>query len=122
LGCFELMAAVTAAGFTVKAVRPCRVPFGCFTLAPLAAVVMAAVSMPEVDEPFTAKTRSRTVGGFWGLAQLPLFGNLFKQTSKDDESDNVLIAIRPVLLSLPPDQVPTRAVRVGTETRPYTPL
>jgi general secretion pathway protein D len=70
----------------------------------------------------TGKTRSRTVGGFWGLSQLPWLGNLFKQTSKDDESENVLIAIRPHLLSLPPDQVPTKAVRVGSETRPFTPL
>jgi len=70
----------------------------------------------------TSKTRSRTVSGFWGLAQLPLIGNLFKQTSKDDEEDNVLIAIRPHLLSLPPDESKTRPLRVGTETRPYTPL
>jgi Flp pilus assembly secretin CpaC len=70
----------------------------------------------------TGITRSKTIGGFWGLAQIPLLGNLFKTHSKDDESQNVLIAIRPHLLSLPPDQVPTRAVRVGSETRPFTPL
>ncbi len=68
------------------------------------------------------KSRSKTVSGFWGLAQLPLFGNLFKQVSKDDEDENVLIAIRPHLISLPPDQMVTPKVRVGTETRPYTPL
>lgn len=70
----------------------------------------------------TGKTRSKTVSGFWGLAQLPLIGNLFRQTSKDTEDENVLIAIRPHLLSLPPDQMVTPKVRVGTETRPYTPL
>jgi general secretion pathway protein D len=65
---------------------------------------------------------SKTTSGFWGLAQIPLIGNLFKQTTKDKERENVLIAIRPHLLSLPPDQIVTPKVRVGTETRPYTPL
>jgi general secretion pathway protein D len=67
-------------------------------------------------------TDSKTTSGFWGLAQIPLIGNLFKQVSKDKERENVLIAIRPHLLSLPPDQVVTPALRVGTETRPYNPL
>jgi type II secretory pathway component GspD/PulD (secretin) len=70
----------------------------------------------------TGKSRSKTQSGFWGLAQLPLIGELFKQTSKDNEAENVLIAIRPHLLSLPPDQLVTPKVRVGTETRPFTPL
>ena len=67
-------------------------------------------------------TRSKAVTGFWGLAQIPLFGELFKQTSTDKEDASVLIAIRPHLLSLPPDEVVTRALRVGSEMRPYTPL
>jgi general secretion pathway protein D len=70
----------------------------------------------------TSSTDSKGQSGFWGLAQLPLIGNLFKQTSKDKERENLLIAIRPHLLSLPPDQIVTRRVRVGSETRPFTPL
>jgi general secretion pathway protein D len=67
-------------------------------------------------------TDSKTTNGFWGLAQLPLIGNLFRQTTRDKERENVLIAIRPHLLSLPPDQVVAPALRVGSETRPYNPL
>jgi general secretion pathway protein D len=67
-------------------------------------------------------TDSKTTSGFWGLAQIPLIGNLFRQTSRDKERENVLIAIRPHLLSLPPDQIVTPALRVGTETRPFNPL
>ena len=52
-----------------------------------------------------SKTDSKNHSGFWGLAQIPLIGNLFKQTTKDKESENLLIAIRPHLLSLPPDQI-----------------
>jgi type II secretory pathway component GspD/PulD (secretin) len=70
----------------------------------------------------TTRTDSKTQSGFWGLANLPLIGNLFKQTSKDKERQNLLIAIRPHLLSLPPDQMATPRVRVGSETRPFTPL
>ncbi len=65
---------------------------------------------------------SKTVSGFWGLANIPFFGNLFKQTTTDKENTNVLIAIRPHLLSLPPGQTVTHGLRVGTETRPYNPL
>jgi type II secretory pathway component GspD/PulD (secretin) len=67
-------------------------------------------------------TRSRATTGFWGLAQIPFLGNLFKQVSTDDEDNNVLIAIKPHLMSLPPDQIVTRPLRVGSDTRPYTPL
>lgn len=67
-------------------------------------------------------SNSKTRGGFWGLSQIPLLGNLFTQIAKDREKENVLVAIRPLLLSLPPDQKVTRAVRVGTETRPWNPL
>jgi general secretion pathway protein D len=67
-------------------------------------------------------TDSKAVSGFWGLSRIPLIGNLFRQTTKDKERENLLIAIRPHLLSLPPDQVVTPRVRVGTETRPFTPL
>ena len=67
-------------------------------------------------------TESKAVSGFWGLAKLPLVGNFFRQATKDKERENLLIAIRPHLLSLPPDQIVTPKVRVGTETRPFNPL
>ena len=67
-------------------------------------------------------TESKSTNGFWGLSQLPLIGNLFRQTTKDTERENLLIAIRPHLLSLPPDQIVTPELRVGSETRPYNPL
>ena len=67
-------------------------------------------------------TRSKTTSGFWGLARIPLLGQLFKQTSTDKEDSNVLIGIRTRLLSLPPGDKPMKALRVGSDTRPYTPL
>jgi hypothetical protein len=67
-------------------------------------------------------TRSRAITGFWGLAQVPLFGELFKQTTKDDEDANILIGVRTSLLSLPPDQIVTEMLRVGSDPRPHIPL
>jgi type II secretory pathway component GspD/PulD (secretin) len=67
-------------------------------------------------------TDSKSRSGVAGLTQIPLIGNLFTQTTKDKERENLLIAIRPHLLSLPPDQIVTPRVRVGTETRPFNPL
>jgi general secretion pathway protein D len=67
-------------------------------------------------------TDSKGVNGFWGLANLPLLGYLFRQTTTDKEDNNVLIGMRPHLLSLPPDQIVTKRLRVGSEMRPYTPL
>ena len=58
--------------------------------------------------------------GYYPRSRIPV--NLFRQTTKDKERENVLIAIRPHLLSLPPDQLVTPRVRVGSEARPYTPL
>ena len=69
-----------------------------------------------------AQPDQKSTSGFWGLAQIPLLGNLFKQVSKDTEHSHVLIAIRPHLLSLPPDQIVSRELHVGTEIRPFTPL
>jgi type II secretory pathway component GspD/PulD (secretin) len=67
-------------------------------------------------------TKSKATSGFWGLAQLPLIGQLFKQTSTDKEETNVLIGIRTRLLSVPPSETVTKALRVGSDNRPFTPL
>jgi type II secretory pathway component GspD/PulD (secretin) len=67
-------------------------------------------------------TKSKSASGFWGLAQIPLIGQLFKQTSTDKEESNVLIGIRTRLLSIPAGETVTKALRVGSDARPFTPL
>lgn len=67
-------------------------------------------------------TDSKAVSGFLGLASIPVLGYLFRQNSTDKEENNVLIGVRPHLMSLPPDQIVTKRLRVGSEMRPYTPL
>lgn len=67
-------------------------------------------------------TDAKAVTGFAGLAQIPWVGNLFRQTSGNKDDSSVLIVIKPHVLSLPKDQSAVRALRTGSETRPYNPL
>lgn len=67
-------------------------------------------------------TDSKAQSGFAGLSSLPLIGQLFRQTSKDKERKNVLIAIRPHSITLGNEMAVPKPLRVGTETRPATPL
>ena len=67
-------------------------------------------------------TDSKSVGGFAGLAQIPLVGYLFKQISTDKERTMLLIGLRPRVLSMSPDQRVARALWVGSDARPHSPL
>jgi general secretion pathway protein D len=69
-----------------------------------------------------SNTHGKAVNGFFGLAQIPLAGYLFREHTTDTEENTVLVALRPRLLTLPPDQILTHVLRVGSETRPYIPL
>jgi general secretion pathway protein D len=70
----------------------------------------------------TDSTRAKSISGIWGFADAPILGPLFKQTTTNRESGYVLIGVRPHLLSLPPDQIATKTIAFGTETRAITPL
>jgi len=64
---------------------------------------------------------ARTIAGLAGLANIPYLGPLFSTHEHDQSSQDVLILLRPRLLSLPPGQFPTGAIYLGSETRPLTP-
>lgn len=86
----------------------------------------ASVRVPDGEWSVVAgmlsPTESKSTSGFWGLEQIPLIGNLFRSTTKNETRENLLIAIRPHLLSLPPDQTVARPLRVGSDSRPFNPL
>lgn len=67
-------------------------------------------------------SEARTIAGIAGLSNLPVLGHLFSRRTTDRDDKEVLVMVRPRLITLPPDQVITRARRVGSETRPLTPL
>jgi general secretion pathway protein D len=65
---------------------------------------------------------SRSLSGITGLASLPLLGHLFRQHTKARDKSEMLLLVRPVLLSLPPSEKPQPALWVGSEARLSTPL
>ena len=65
---------------------------------------------------------ARSISGLAGLSQIPGFGALVRQNNKSRDGEEIVILLRPRLLSLPPDESATRSVWVGTETRPMLPL
>jgi general secretion pathway protein D len=65
---------------------------------------------------------ARTVTGIAGLSEIPLLGLLTRNTTTDHENDEVLIMIRPTLITAPPDNDLTHVYRMGSETKPLTPL
>jgi Bacterial type II and III secretion system protein/FG-GAP-like repeat len=67
-------------------------------------------------------SEARSILGTAGLSTLPGLGPLLRSNTRDRESSEVLILVKPVLVSLPPDQSLTRPLWVGTEARPLTPL
>ena len=64
----------------------------------------------------------RTISGLAGLSSIPALGRLFQQHNKDENTSQVLMIIKPVLLNLPPDQFITPTIWTGSEMRPVTPL
>jgi hypothetical protein len=47
---------------------------------------------------------------------------LFSQRNLTRDNREVLLLLRPRLVTAPPDQVAVKALRIGSETRPLTPL
>ena len=67
-------------------------------------------------------TEARTIAGLAGLSRIPYLGPLVSTHQRDRSTDQVLIVLRPHLFSLSPGDHVSHAFRVGTDTRPLTPL
>jgi Flp pilus assembly secretin CpaC len=57
-----------------------------------------------------------------GLAGIPALGALFRQNSTSVDESEVLLVIRPRLLSIAPHDEPGREFATGSEARPRIPL
>jgi general secretion pathway protein D len=67
-------------------------------------------------------SQARTVSGIAGLMQIPGLGPLLSRYNWNDESKELLILLKPRILSLPPFEAVTRTLWVGSETRMRIPL
>jgi type II secretory pathway component GspD/PulD (secretin) len=65
---------------------------------------------------------ARTVSGLAGMARIPYLGLLTSTHTRNRSDDQVLVLMRPRLVSPPPGQHVTHEIRLGSETRPLTPL
>jgi len=63
-----------------------------------------------------------TITGLTGVSGIPYLGAFTRQKQRTKSTDEVLILLRPRILSLPPGEFPTRTYRLGSETRPMIPL
>ncbi len=64
---------------------------------------------------------ARTLSGLAGLNRIPFLGPLTNTHERDDDRDQVLILLRPMLLAPPPSDT-LRSFYTGSENRPLTPL
>jgi type II secretory pathway component GspD/PulD (secretin) len=67
-------------------------------------------------------TDSHNAAGTAGLSSIPVISEIFSQRNKEKDRSEILILMRPHLLSMPGNQSVPKDVWVGTETHPYTPL
>jgi general secretion pathway protein D len=65
-------------------------------------------------------TDGTTISGVFGLSSIPGIGRLLRTNNINKSSDQVLLVLRPHLLSMPPWEFGSTPIWLGTETKPRT--
>ena len=65
---------------------------------------------------------ARTITGLAGFSRIPVVNKILSRNTRDQSESQVLLLIRPTLLTLTPAEVPTRPISTGPEMRPRIPL
>ncbi len=65
-------------------------------------------------------TDSDTQNGVAGLANIPFIGKLFSQNNRERDSTQVLLVLKPHLVTLPPWEYVSKPIWVGSETKPLS--
>jgi hypothetical protein len=66
--------------------------------------------------------QARTIAGLAGITRIPFLGPLMSLHTHNTDEGQVLVLIRPLLISLPPGVAATHTFRMGSDNRPITPL
>ncbi len=67
-------------------------------------------------------TEAHGIQGIVGLESIPGLGPLFSKNTSERDSQEVLIVVKPRIINLPASESVSVAQRVGSETRPFSPL
>jgi general secretion pathway protein D len=68
------------------------------------------------------QTEARTIAGLAGVSRIPVLNALTSTHEHDKTNDEVLILLRPHLLTLPASVAATHTFRMGSDNRPLTPM
>ncbi|MEO8372702.1 MAG: type II and III secretion system protein [Candidatus Solibacter sp.] len=68
------------------------------------------------------RDQARTIAGIAGVTRIPYLGPLTSLHTKNSDEGQVLVLIRPRLITLPPGIAATHTFRMGSDNRPITPL
>lgn len=65
-------------------------------------------------------TDGETINGIYGVSSIPVIGRLLRTNNINKSQDQVLLVLRPHLLSVPPWECGSTPIWLGTETKPLT--
>jgi hypothetical protein len=68
------------------------------------------------------RDQARTIAGLAGVTRIPFLSPLTSTHTHNSDEGQVLVLIRPLLISLPPGLAATHTFRMGSDNRPITPL
>jgi type II secretory pathway component GspD/PulD (secretin) len=67
-------------------------------------------------------TAATSLGGLAGVINIPALGPLLGRTKRDKDQGEILLSIKPRLLSMPPSETVPREIFIGAESRLLTPM
>ena len=68
------------------------------------------------------RSEAHTMAGIAGLSRIPLLAPLTSTQTKNKDSSQVLLLMRPHLVGTPAGQGQLHTFRMGSDNRPLTPL
>jgi general secretion pathway protein D len=67
-------------------------------------------------------SEARAISVLAGVSRIPYLGTLTSVRDRTRSENQILLLIRPSLISLPPNETPVHTFLIGTDTKPLTPL